>query len=262
MTKLRLVALPLILLAAACNSAPAATAGPGGPLTSTIANTDWVLSTLAETPLVSGTDVTLLFTFAKAAGFGGCNQYNASYTSDGSSTLTFGPIAATRMACAGGGGAFETAYFAALARVRKYEIEGSNLTLFGDGNAQLLTYAAAAPASVEGPWIATLVNNGSGAVSSVPAGVTAAFSFLPDGQIEGYGGCNNFSGHYSVDGDAITIGPLAATMMACSDDVNAFESQLLTALQNGTSWSVSGGTLDLRDGDDAQQVQAVSAIGR
>jgi heat shock protein HslJ len=252
----------LLLAVAACNSAPAATAGPGGPLTSTIANTDWVLSTLADTPLVSGNEVTLLFTSTKAAGFGGCNQYNASYTSDGASTLTFGPIAATRMACAGGGGAFETAYFAALSRVRKYEIEASNLTLFGDGNAQLLTYAAAAPTSVEGPWIATLVNNGSGAVSSVPAGVAAAFSFLPDGQVEGYGGCNNFSGRYSVDGDAITIGPLAATMMACSDDVNEFESQLLTALQNATNWSVTSGTLDLRDGDDAQQVQAVSAIGR
>jgi hypothetical protein len=42
----------------------------------------------------------------------------------------------------------------------------------------LLTFAPAAPATVEGPWIATMVNNGQGAVSSVPAGVTGAMSFL------------------------------------------------------------------------------------
>jgi heat shock protein HslJ len=106
------------------------------------------------------------------------------------------------------------------------------------------------------------VNNGSGAVSSVPTGVTGAFSFLPDGLIEGFGGCNNFSGQYSVDGDAITIGPLMSTMAACSDEINAFEAQFLTALQNSTTWSVSGGTLDLRDADEALQVNATSAIGR
>jgi heat shock protein HslJ len=264
MTKLRIVTLPLLVLAlAACNATtPAATAAPGGPLDSTIANTDWVLGTLGDTPLNSGTSVTLLFSFRTAAGFSGCNDYSTSYTSDGASTLTFGPIAATRMACAGGGGATETAYYTALGKVRTYAIDGSTLTLKGDGGSTLMTFAAAAPQSIEGPWIATQVNNGSGAVSSVPAGVTGAFSFLPDGLIEGYGGCNNFSGQYTVDGDTITIGPLMSTMAACSDEINAFEAQLLTALQNSTSWSVSGGTLDLRDGDDALQVQATSAIGR
>jgi heat shock protein HslJ len=243
----------------ACNAAPpGATGAPGA---STIANTDWVLGTIADTPIPSGTAVTLLFTFTKAAGFGGCNQYSASYTSNGSSTLTFGPIAATRMACAGGGDVFEAAYYAALARVRTYKIEGTTLTLSGEGGAVLLTFGAAAQATVEGPWTVTLVNNGTGAVSSVPAGISAAMSFLPDGTIEGFGGCNSFSGSYEVDGDTIAIGPLMSTRMACAEDVNTFESQLVTALQNATSWSVSGGTLDLRDADGSQQVEAVSAIG-
>ena len=262
MTKLRLVTLPLLVVAvAACSMAPSASNPPAGPGNSTIANTDWVLGTLGDTPLVSGTEVTLQFALLKAAGFGGCNQFNTSFTSDGTSALTFGPIASTRMACVGGAGAFETAYFAALALVRKYTIEGTTLKLSGENNAELMSFGAAAPATVEGPWIATGVNNGSGGVSSVPAGVTGSFSFLPDGQMEGFGGCNNFSGGYTVDSDQITIGPLMSTMMACADDVNAFESQFLTALQKATTWSVTGGTLDLRDGDGAQQVQANSAIG-
>jgi heat shock protein HslJ len=264
MTKLRFAAIPLaaVVLAACTAAGPAATSGPGGLLNSTISNTDWVLSTLGDTPLVSGTEVTLQFALLKAAGFGGCNQFNATYASDGASTLTFGPIAATRIFCAGGAGAFETAYFTALGLVRKFTIDGANLKLSGENGAELMTFAAAAPATVEGPWIPTAVNNGSGAVSSVPAGIAAAFSFLPDGTMEGFGGCNNFSGQYVVDGDSIEIGPIAATMMACSDAINAFESQFLTALQSSTTWSVSSGTLDLRDGDGAQQVQAASAIGR
>ncbi len=119
MIKNRAVLLALIALAAAaCNmTPPGATSAPGS---STIANTDWVLSSIADTPMVSGTEVTLLFTFAKAAGFGGCNQYSSTYASDGSSTLSFGPIAATRMACVGAPGTLETAYLAALGRVRGY----------------------------------------------------------------------------------------------------------------------------------------------
>ena len=261
MKKNRLVLVALLSSAAlACNmSTPGASTAPGS---STIANTDWVLGTLADTPLTSGGQpVTLLFTAAHAAGFGGCNQYSTSYTSNGSSTLTFGPIASTRMACAGGGDAFETAYFAALARVRTYKIEDTTLTLSGEGGTALLTYGEAAPATVEGPWNITNVNNGTGGVEPVPTGMAASMAFLPDGTMEGFGGCNSFSGHYSVDGDSIEIGPLMSTMAACSDEINALESELLTALDNSTIWSVSGTTLDLRDADGAQQVEATSAIG-
>ena len=77
--------------------------------------------------------------------------------------------------------------------------------------------AAAAPATVEGPWYVTSVNNGTAAVSSVPDGVSASMSFLRDGTMEGFGGCNNFHGQYTVDGDKIEIGPLASTMMACAE---------------------------------------------
>ena len=260
MTKTATIALA-VLTVATVGCTQTTPGSSGRPATSTIANTEWVLGTFAEQPIPSGTPITLQFALVKAAGFGGCNQFSTSYVSDGASTLTFGPIASTRMACAGGGDVFETAYFAALARVRKYTIEDSTLTLSGENGAALLTYGEMAPATVEGPWIVTNVNNGTGGVSPVPTGISAAMSFLNDGTMEGFGGCNDFSGPYTVDGDSIAIGPLMSTMKACSDEINAFESQLLTALDNSTTWSVSAGTLDLRDGDGAQQVEGTSAIG-
>jgi putative lipoprotein len=107
------------------------------------------------------------------------------------------------------------------------------------------------------------VNNGSGGVTSVPAGVTGAVSFLEDGTIQGFGGCNNFSGTYTLDGDSIVVGPLMATRMACADEAaSTFEAQFLSALQISTAWSVAGSTLELRADDGSLQVEAASAIGR
>jgi hypothetical protein len=34
------------------------------------------------------------------------------------------------------------------------------------------------------------------------------------GDVAGHGGCNRFFGHYTYDGSAIKIGPLASTRMA------------------------------------------------
>ena len=88
----------------------------------------------------------------------------------------------------------------------------------------------------------TMVNNGQGAVQSVPAGVTAAMSFFANGTLEGNGGRNNFSGSYTVEGDSISIGPLMGTRMSCGEQTDTFEFQFLTALENSAKWSVSGGT--------------------
>jgi heat shock protein HslJ len=40
-----------------------------------------------------------------------------------------------------------------------------------------------------------------------------------DGQVSGSGGCNRFTGSYTQDGDRLKLGTLAATQMACTDEV-------------------------------------------
>jgi len=242
------------VVAAACNT-------PNANRNSGLANTEWQLATLAGTPVVSGTNATLGFGLAQASGFGGCNRFTTSYITDGGHGLMFGDIAATRMACDPGANAFETAYFANLAKVARFALAGGNLTLLDRANSIVLVYGPAAPATVEGPWNVTAVNNGQSAVTSVPTGVSGAMSFHADGSIEGFGGCNDFSGAYTVKGDTISIGPLMATQKACGEPAGTFEVQFLTALQNSTKWSVSGANLDLRDDSGAQQVAATSAIG-
>jgi len=241
------------LVAAACNTAAA-------NRTNGLANTNWMLSTMAGNPMASGTNITLGFGLAQASGFGGCNQYSTTYQTDGSRGLTFGTIAATRMACPAPQVALETTYYASLAQVVRFVMAGGNLTLLDRSNSAVLTFAPAAPGTIEGPWLVTAVNNGSGGVVSTPAGVSAAISFFANGTVEGFGGCNNFSGSFTLKGDSITFGPLMGTMMACPDPAGTFEQQFMAALGASTKWAVSNGKLTLSNDSGAQQVAADSAI--
>jgi len=80
---------------------------------------------------LAGTGITLeLRDNGTLGGSDGCNRYMSGFTLVGG-TLTFGPIATTRMACRGPEGAAEqaAAYAAALGTVTGYRIEGEALVL-------------------------------------------------------------------------------------------------------------------------------------
>jgi heat shock protein HslJ len=68
---------------------------------------------------------------------------------------------------------------------------------------------------------------------------------LDEGSASGFGGCNTFNGGYELDGDSISIGPLAATLMACEDDKSAAEAAYLPALEAADSWAIEDGELVL-----------------
>jgi heat shock protein HslJ len=64
----------------------------------------------------------------QATGFAGCNNFFGRYELDGSS-LVFGPMGATRMACPDLETGLETSVFEALENTRKWKIEGGDLFL-------------------------------------------------------------------------------------------------------------------------------------
>jgi heat shock protein HslJ len=83
-------------------------------------------------------------------------------------------------------------------------------------------------------------------VVSVKAGTHLTANFGQDGNLSGNGGCNQYNGPYKVDGDKITIGPLASTMMACEPAVSDQEAQYLAALQTAATYRIEGNRLELR----------------
>ena len=63
----------------------------------------------------------------------------------------------------------------------------------------------------------------------------------------GSGGCNSVSGTYKLEGDRLSFGPLAGTMMSCHDGMEA-ERNFLGALQKGGRARVASQRLELLDG--------------
>jgi heat shock protein HslJ len=90
---------------------------------------------------VAGTEVSLdLADDGRASGTAGCNRFSGGYEVDGDS-LSFGPLAATKMFC-GEDGVMEQEQrvFAALEATRSFTIDGSALTFVDEGGAMLLAF--------------------------------------------------------------------------------------------------------------------------
>jgi len=213
--------------------------------------TEWHLIAFGDEDMVNyQPDVaTITATFAdnQLSGNAGCNGYGGDYTIEGS-TLMLSPIISTLMACADETvGTTESAYFAALASVGDYAIAGNLLTItYAAGQ---LTFMAAEPMTdsltLEGTEWQLLTFGDEDTVAYDPeiAVITATFA---EDRLSGNGGCNNYSGEYTVDGNAITFSPIASTRMACADEtVSAAESAYFTALATASSYAIEGNLLTI-----------------
>lgn len=117
-----------VLLLAACQPG---TGGSGGPVPA-IEGIDWKLVELNGKPAAKGATgkpATLTLTAAgtRANGYAGCNNFFGSYTLTGS-TLKFGLLGMTRMACPGTE-ALESAYTKALEATTAQRLSGGKLEL-------------------------------------------------------------------------------------------------------------------------------------
>jgi heat shock protein HslJ len=69
-----------------------------------------------------------------------------------------------------------------------------------------------------------------------------------DGRVAGNGGCNNFFGTYTVDGNQLTISALGSTMMAClPEEVMQQEAQVLALLSTAATYEIVDGQLLILD---------------
>ena len=111
----------------------------------------------------------------------------------------------------------------------------------------------------ETTWQVLTYNNGRGAVTTPLLETEMNALFGADGIISGSGGCNTYNGAYSVDGQSLSIGPLATTRLACDEAVMEQEQAYLTALQASTRYQLTADRLTLRNDDGATQVDYLAA---
>ena len=92
------------------------------------------------------------------------------------------------------------------------------------------------------PWVLS-------AGVDVGAGGTAPSATFTNQTVAGSTGCNQFTAPYTVDGDAMEIGTVALTRMACPPPADAVERAYLAALGRVAAWHLDGSELILADDD-------------
>ena len=213
----------------------------------------------AETPVIAGSAVTLVFSGAEGAGgTGGCNVFGGSYAVD-EDTISFSEIFSTQRFCMESGVMDqERAYFEALESAVRFELFGDQLIIvYGDG--QQLVFSRTTPLSGTA-W--QLMSYGApGAEMSIVPGSTVTLVFSEQDRLGGSGGCNTFGGSYTIEGDSITIGQVFSTLMACLDNaVMRQEQAYFDALRSAARFELSGDQLSITYGD-GQQLLFIRAPG-
>jgi heat shock protein HslJ len=209
----------------------------------------------AVVSVAAGTELTANFgADGMLSGSAGCNNYSASYQTDGDK-ISIGRRP-NRKACEQAVMDQEQQYLAALATASTYRIDGSKLELRTADGALAATFqqaAAGSDALPDSSWIVTGYNNGKQAVVSTMAGTDLTANFGADGLLSGSAGCNNYSASYQTDGDKIAIGPAVSTKKACTspEGVMDQEAQYLAALATAATYRIDGSKLELRTAEGA-----------
>jgi heat shock protein HslJ len=81
---------------------------------------------------------------------------------------------------------------------------------------------------------------------------TAPSATFTDDTVGGFTGCNRFTASYTVDGDALELGAIASTQMACAPPADTVERAYVAALERVAAWLLDDAELVLLDGDDAE----------
>lgn len=216
-----------------------------------IEGVEWTVTQLLDDAqlalLPEDVQVTLQLLDGQAAGNAGCNRYFGTYVLQGES-LTFGPMAATEMACPEPRMTIEGTWLTTLGTVTGWTSIDGQLQLVDGSGGTVAVLEPRAGASVVGSWTLAALGDAGGVVGMVADSV-AGITLGDDGLVTGDTGCNILNGDYAVDGAAITFGPIATTRRACVDEgAAATEAQLLASLEAAAGWRITvEGWLELTD---------------
>ncbi len=114
--------------------------------------------------------------------------------------------------------------------------------------------ATAVPAELSRSWTLTLMKIKNGTVPMAPTGSPVTITFLPDGKLNGNGGCNGYSADFTLSGkttekgNGIAVRPITATKIFCNR-VASQENTYFSILQQATAYEVSIDTLTITASD-------------
>ncbi|MDD1677256.1 MAG: META domain-containing protein [Methanomicrobiales archaeon] len=232
--------------------------GCSGQTQTDLNGTHWILVSYSNggslEPVASGTGITLNFGPDRVSGSGGCNQYGAAYTMQGSSGITFSDIISTLMYCQGPAGEQEEKYFTILRSVTRYALGPGRLTFFSTAGDVLLVFeekSVPAPVPLGGTqWELVGFHEGAG-VSSPVNGTSITATFGDDGNLSGSAGCNAYFAAYSTNNSALSLGGIGTTKKYCTspEGIMMQESAYVNSLAKVRGYSIGERGLVLIDGN-------------
>ena len=214
--------------------------------------TFWFLISVNNKALIPGTQITAQFfvnpdaVSGSVSGIAGCNNYNAQIAPG----FNVGAPATTRIACASPAGVMEQEqlYLSQLQQVTGYSLAGGQLIL--PTTSGILVYSSTQPDNQIPFNPATLLVNRQwylkalGNTNAVPGSEPTAY-FASDGRVNGYTGCNSYSGRFTANGDQITITGLSSSAAACPEPQLSQETAFLAGLGASERFEVSDTKLNL-----------------
>ncbi len=197
------------------------------PVAMGIEGIEWFLVEVGEipvSPLAGERKPFLKFDAAKkeATGYAGCNNFFGGYELDGSS-LKFGSVGSTRMACPDLQLSLETEFFKALEKTRAWNTRDGVLLLLHDNEVLARLTADGGEKNIDEitgtvwQWVQTLYNDDRKAVPADPKNYTV--QFLEDGTLGVKADCNQKGGTYSASAEEkrLSIEITQSTMVACPE---------------------------------------------
>jgi heat shock protein HslJ len=97
-------------------------------------------------------------------------------------------------------------------------------------------------------------------VNQVPVpDTTITLAFGAEGDLSGNASCNTYNGTYTVNGNLLSIGPLATTRKSCGEAVDAQEQTYLTALQSAATFEINGNQLIIYSAGGQEVLRFIAA---
>ena len=240
--------LALVVLLAACG---ADQAGPSdaAPSDAPVIG-DWVLTGGSidgvDAPVLADHRITMLISGSQVSGTAACNHYGGEINV-GADGLHLENLGQTLMGCEEPAMSAETAYLAALGRVREITRDGAELVARGDRVE--LRFAALPPpptaALIGTTWVLDTVLVGD--VAASPIGEPATLQLSEDGTFTGSTGCRTFSGEWMEQGDQIQAPSWGMDQTTCPAELSAQDDHVVSVIGDGFIPTIDGCLLTLMD---------------
>jgi heat shock protein HslJ len=204
--------------------------------------------------VLTGSEITLEFEADQVVGSAGCNNYFATYKIEGNS-LTINQIGSTMISCEPEVNEQEMRYVSTFKNVASYQVADERLEMLDADGEIVLTFAALEPTPLTGTtWRLSGYNNGKDGFASVLNGSEITAVFGADGSLSGSAGCNSYTASYTVQGNKLSLGSLAGTLMMCEEPAGIMdqENDYLAALAAAAAYQVKVDALEVFDADGAR----------